>query len=125
IYTERNLKKNKDLPLDLIYNHDGFLRPCDKIKSKNGIPLFNYAADLIKDKNGKLWISSDRTQAPSGSGYALENRSILMQIMPEIFQGYHIRSLKSFFDKFHESLSAQAPENKVNPRIVILTPGTK
>lgn len=123
IYGKRELIKSGRLPLDLIYNHNGFLRACDGIKLPGEHQLFLYAADIGRDKDGKLWILNDRTQAPSGSGYALENRIVMSKVMPEGTQSYEIRKLTGFFNTLHQSLLAIAPKEIQNPRIVILTPG--
>jgi uncharacterized circularly permuted ATP-grasp superfamily protein/uncharacterized alpha-E superfamily protein len=123
IYGSRDLISNGALPLDLIYNHQGFIRPCNGISIPGSTQLFVYAADIARDKDGKLWILNDRTQAPSGSGYALENRSIMSKVMPELFNGYDVRKLTEYFNILHTSLMAVAPGGIPNPRIVILTPG--
>ena len=123
IYGKRELIKKGYLPLDLIYNHSGFLRACDGIKLPGQNQLFIYAVDIVRDKDGKLWVLNDRTQAPSGSGYALENRSVISRVMPEIFYNYKVRKLNGFFNTLHNSLLSIAPNGIQNPRIVILTPG--
>ena len=123
IYGKRELIKSGMLPLDLIYNHNGFLRACDGIKLPGLHQLFLYGADIGRDKHGKLWILNDRTQAPSGSGYALENRAVMSKVMSEISHSYEIRKLTGFFNTLHQSLLAIAPKGIQNPRIVILTPG--
>ncbi|MFL5731038.1 MAG: circularly permuted type 2 ATP-grasp protein, partial [Cytophagaceae bacterium] len=123
IYGKRELIKSGLLPLDLVYNHNGFLRACDGIRLPGPQQLFLYAADIGRDREGKLWILNDRTQAPSGSGYALENRIVMSKVMSEISHSYEIRKLTGFFNTLHQSLLSIAPRGIQNPRIVILTPG--
>ena len=71
IYGERKLIKTGLLPMELIYNHAGFLRPCSGIRLPGKHQLILYSADVAKSVEGKIWVVADRTQAPSGSGYAL------------------------------------------------------
>jgi uncharacterized circularly permuted ATP-grasp superfamily protein/uncharacterized alpha-E superfamily protein len=123
IYGKRTLIKEGHLPLELIYNHNGFLRPCDGVQIPGENQLLMYAADIAKDKDGRMWVMNDRTQAPSGSGYALENRSVMAKAIPEFLHGYQIRKLNDFFNSLLASLNAIAPHGIVNPRIVLLTPG--
>ena len=66
---------------------------------------------------------NDRTQAPSGAGYALENRIVLSRILPEAFRECRVHRLALFFRGLRESLRDTAPHNRDNPRIVLLTPG--
>ena len=125
IYGERNLIKKGILPMELIYNHAGFLRPCNGIKQPGKHRLILYAADIAKSTEGKLWVVNDRTQAPSGSGYALENRTTMTRVIPELFEGLKVRHLSPYFNALRNGLNEIAPQRNLNPRIVILTPGSK
>lgn len=123
IYGERKLIKNGLLPMDLVYNHAGFLRQCSGIKVKGKHSLILYSADMARSPDGKIWIVNERTQAPSGSGYALENRIAMTRILPELFSGLKVRQISPYFNALRTSLNEMAPHQKQNPRIVILTPG--
>jgi uncharacterized circularly permuted ATP-grasp superfamily protein/uncharacterized alpha-E superfamily protein len=125
IYGERNLLKKGILPMELIYNHAGFLRPCNGIKQPGKHRLILYSADIAKSTEGKLWVVNDRTQAPSGSGYALENRTTMTRVIPELFKGLKVRHLSPYFSALRNGLNEIAPQKNLNPRIVILTPGSK
>ncbi len=123
IYGERVLMKKGIIPPELIYSHPGFLRPCDKIKLPGNHQLTLYSADLSRGPDGKVWVIKDRAQAPSGMGYALENRSALSRVVPELFQQHQIAKLGRFFSSMMQALIEIAPQGKENPRIVLLTPG--
>jgi uncharacterized circularly permuted ATP-grasp superfamily protein/uncharacterized alpha-E superfamily protein len=125
IYGERNLIKQGILPMELIYNHVGFLRPCSGIKQTGQRQLILYSADIAKSVSGKIWVVNDRTQAPSGSGYALENRTTMTRVIPELFNGLKVRHLSPYFNALRSGLNEIAPRGNMNPRIVILTPGSK
>ncbi|CAN5474513.1 circularly permuted type 2 ATP-grasp protein [soil metagenome] len=123
IYGEQHLIKNGILPMDIIYNHRGFLRECCGIKLPGKHNLVMFAADMARSNDGKIWILNDRTQAPSGSGYALENRLAMARIVPELFNGLKVRRLSPYYNALRTSLTEIAPHQKQHPRIVILTPG--
>ena len=125
IYGERKLLKRGILPMELVYNHAGFLRPCNGIKQPGKHRLILYSADIAKSTEGKLWVVNDRTQAPSGSGYALENRTTMTRVIPELFNGLKVRHLSPYFSALRNGLNEIAPQKNLNPRIVILTPGSK
>jgi uncharacterized circularly permuted ATP-grasp superfamily protein/uncharacterized alpha-E superfamily protein len=125
IYGERNLIKKGILPIELIYNHTGFLRPCNGIRQPGKHQLILYSADIAKSTKGRLWVVNDRTQAPSGSGYALENRTTMTRVIPELFNGLKVRHLSPYFTALRNGLNEIAPHGNLNPRIVILTPGSK
>jgi uncharacterized circularly permuted ATP-grasp superfamily protein/uncharacterized alpha-E superfamily protein len=123
LYGPRELTKKNLLPHELVYNHGGFLRACDQVKLIGHHQLILYAADLARGPDQKMWVVSDRTQAPSGAGYALENRVAVSRVMPNIFRHSQARRLANFFKSMHSGLTAIAPPHAESPRIVILTPG--
>jgi uncharacterized circularly permuted ATP-grasp superfamily protein/uncharacterized alpha-E superfamily protein len=87
------------------------------------IHLFLHAVDLARAPNGQWWVLADRTQAPSGAGYALENRIVLSRILPDEFESSRVHRLASFFQTQRDTLRALAPRGRENPNIVLLTPG--
>jgi uncharacterized circularly permuted ATP-grasp superfamily protein/uncharacterized alpha-E superfamily protein len=111
------------LPPELVFPNPAFLRPCCHVPVPGDIHLHVYAADLARSPDGSWWVIADRTQAPSGAGYALENRLVSARVLPDVFRTAHIHRLATFFQTYKEALLALAPGHKENPRIVLLTPG--
>lgn len=123
IYGPRELIRKGLLPVDLLFNHSGFLRACDKIKIPGKHQLILYAADLARGPDNRMWVLGDRTQAPSGAGYALENRLAMSRVFPNIFRDTQVQRLDSFFQALRNGLQQIAPHNVDTPRVVVLTPG--
>ncbi|MFY7899381.1 MAG: circularly permuted type 2 ATP-grasp protein, partial [Chitinophagaceae bacterium] len=124
IYGEQNLIKKGYLPVELIYNHPGFLRECAGISMPWKRHLVLYSADIARSPDGRVWVISDRSQAPSGSGYALENRTAMARILPDLFKGIKVQQLSPYFNELQTALT-EVSYNKQNPRVVILTPGPR
>ncbi len=123
IYGKQTLLKKGLLPPELVFGHEGFLHPCVGALQKQKRYLTIYSANLARGPNGRMWVLDDRAQAPSGSGYALENRTVLTRVLPDIFRQTQVRRLSGFFKSLHKGLVEIAPHKKEDPRIVILTPG--
>lgn len=123
IYGKRELIKKGIIPFEVIFAHRGFLRECDQIEYKTAKQLLIHSADIARGPDGRMWVVNDRAQAPSGMGYALENRFSTSKMLPEIFQDINVEQASSFFKDFNQLLLTSAPSNKENPTIVILTPG--
>ncbi|MFT3936237.1 MAG: circularly permuted type 2 ATP-grasp protein [Chitinophagaceae bacterium] len=123
IYGNQELIKKGLLPMELVYNHAGFLRECHGIQQPGKHNLIFYAADIARGADGRIWVVNDRTQAPSGAGYALENRMAMARVLPEFFNGLKVRRLSTYFNALRNALTEIAPGKNQNPRIVILTPG--
>lgn len=96
---------------------------CDNIPLKTPQQLLVYSADMARGPDKRIWIVSDRTQSPSGMGYALENRLTIAKTIPDLFEALHVKKYSVFFNKLKEILKTASPKEKNNPFIVILTPG--
>jgi len=111
------------LPAELVWSNNGFLRACHGVKLPRDRWLHLYAADLIRTSDGRFEVLSDRTQSPSGAGYSLENRIALSRTIPAIFRQCNVKRLAPFFSALRETLRSLAPAGRINPRVVLLTPG--
>ncbi len=123
VYGPQALLRDGSLPPALVYANPGFWRPLHHIPVPNNTFLHLIAVDLARSADGQWWVLSDRTQAPSGAGYALENRIVLAETFPDLFREFQVKRLASFFRAFRENLINLAPSRTNNPRIVLLTPG--
>lgn len=107
------------LPAAVVAGSPDYLRPLHG--AANGGSLQLYAADLGRGPDGRWWVLGDRTQAPSGAGYALENRLALTRAFPDLFRTMNIERLAAFFQGFRAGLVASS--RRIEPRICLLTPG--
>jgi uncharacterized circularly permuted ATP-grasp superfamily protein/uncharacterized alpha-E superfamily protein len=123
IYGERKLIRRGLLPAELVYAHRGFLRPCVGAGPAWETPIHFYAADLVRGRDGALVVIADRTQAPSGAGYALENRIVIKRVFPSIYREANVHKLAAFFRTLRHSLSDLAQDLDDNPSIVVMSPG--
>jgi uncharacterized circularly permuted ATP-grasp superfamily protein/uncharacterized alpha-E superfamily protein len=124
VYGSRGrLLEQRLLPPELVFANPGYLRPCRGLPVPGDVHLHVYAADLARSPDGQWWVLADRTQAPSGAGYALENRIVLSRTLPEAFRTFHVRRLASYFRIYRDAMRRLAPSSSSSPRIVLLTPG--
>jgi uncharacterized circularly permuted ATP-grasp superfamily protein/uncharacterized alpha-E superfamily protein len=123
LYGPRNLIKKGVIPPELVFSHPGFLHPCVNIPMSGSRALTFYAADLIRDSNGQITVLSDRTQAPSGAGYALENRLVISRVLPSMFRDSHTHRLANFFRNVRHAINRMSPREGEEPNIVLLSPG--
>jgi uncharacterized circularly permuted ATP-grasp superfamily protein/uncharacterized alpha-E superfamily protein len=123
LYGPQRLLRDGLLPPELVYANPAFLRPCHGVTLPGDVSLHVYAADLARAPDGTFWVIADRTQAPSGAGYALENRIVISRTLPEIFRECRVQRLAAFFGTLRDTLRGLALRHRENPRIVLLTPG--
>lgn len=123
VYGPQQLLARNLLPPALVQGHPGYLRPLHGARPAGGRRLHIAAFDLARDAAGAWWIVTQRTQAPSGLGYLLENRLIISRLFPEAFRDLHVQRLGATYRALLESLVTMAPAGASEPRIVLLTPG--
>ena len=123
LYGRQRLLHEGALPPSLVLGNPAFLRPCHGIRPPNDIHVHLLAVDLARSPDGEWRVLADRTQAPSGAGYTLENRIVLSRSLPEAFRDCQVQRLASFFRAHRDALKALAPTSRDNPRVVLLTPG--
>src|SRR3954471_9467395 len=121
LYGPQRLLAEGLVPAELPFGHPNYLWPCQGLQPAGGTWLHTYAADLARAPDGRWWLLADRTQAPSGAGYALENREILEQVHPELIPDMAVRRVRGFFSGLRAALLGAAGDEE--PLAVILTPG--
>jgi uncharacterized circularly permuted ATP-grasp superfamily protein/uncharacterized alpha-E superfamily protein len=121
LYGEGRLVAEGAIPAAAIAGSPEFLRPVCGIKPPGGRYLSLYAADVGRGPDGRWWVLGDRTQAPSGAGYALENRLVLSRAFATLYKSMNVERVAPFFEAFRDALRASADRDE--PRIGLLTPG--
>jgi uncharacterized circularly permuted ATP-grasp superfamily protein/uncharacterized alpha-E superfamily protein len=123
LYGPRRTIAEGVVPPEVFLAHPNLLRACAGLEPPGGRFLHFYAADLARTPEGTMRVMADRTQAPAGAGYALENRIVLGRVLPEAFRDSNTQRLALFYRTLRETLAALAPHGVLNPRIVLLTAG--
>ncbi len=121
LYGSQKLLANGRFPAELLYANPAFLRPLVGVRVPAHSYLHMLAVDLARSPDGQWWVLSDRTQAPSGSGYALENRTIVSDVLPDIFRNSNVLRLAPFFRAQRDALaslsqSQQSAHRAADPR---------
>ena len=120
-YGPATLVREGRLPAAVIAGNPEFLRPLVGVAPPGGAYLRFYAVDVGRSPAGHWWVLGDRTQAPSGAGYALENRLALSRAMPDVYRELKVERLAPFFQAFQAELSALNRQD--DSRVCVLTPG--
>ncbi|MGG7516838.1 circularly permuted type 2 ATP-grasp protein [Allorhizobium undicola] len=121
IYSENRLVQQGFLPPQLVASNSEFLRPLVGVKPADGHYLHFCAFEIGRGPDGNWWVLADRTQAPSGAGFALENRVATARAFSDIYAETHVHRLASFFGAFRDAL--QAHKHSTEDRIAVLSPG--
>ncbi|WP_229053737.1 circularly permuted type 2 ATP-grasp protein [Aeromicrobium sp. Leaf350] len=122
LYGPQTLLSSRVIPPELVFGHAGFLRelrggPVDQH------PLLVSASDVTRTATGDWQVLADRTGAPSGIGYAMENRRVISRVVPELYRGAGLHRVAPFFQAVRAAMIDAAPGEASDPRVVLLSPG--
>ncbi|WP_129775746.1 circularly permuted type 2 ATP-grasp protein [Peristeroidobacter soli] len=122
LYGPQRLLQEGTVPAEIAFGHPNYLWPCHGAVPRGGRWLYMYAADLARSPDGRWWVLSDRTQTPSGPGYALENRRIVSRVLSDTLDDLNVRPLSGAFASLRDGLLANVEDSEM-PLAVVLTPG--
>ena len=123
IYHGQKIVKEGLIPADLILSAKGFLLPCVGLMPPQGVWCHITGTDLVRDRDGQLYVLEDNLRCPSGVSYVLENRQVLKRAFPQVFEVSRIRPVDDYPSRLLDMLQALAPGQRMSPTVVVLTPG--
>ncbi|MBM81215.1 MAG: hypothetical protein CMJ78_11560 [Planctomycetaceae bacterium] len=123
LFGDQHLLRQNIIPAEILFGHPGFQRAYHNLQLSGVHRITLYAADVARSHDGRWWISGDRTHAPAGLGFALENRVIASRVLPTAYRAINVMRLAPFFSQLRQTLRDSAQRFKENPRIVLLTRG--
>jgi uncharacterized circularly permuted ATP-grasp superfamily protein/uncharacterized alpha-E superfamily protein len=121
IYGEQHLLRRGIVPAQLVLGHPQYLRSLQNVRPQGGVHVHLYSADLTRAHDGSWTVLASRSDVPTGLGYALENRIVVNQTLPELFGELGVQRLAPFFRDFRAAVSGLARD--AGDHAVLLTPG--
>ena len=125
LYGPQKSLTDRLIPSNWLFSHPAFRRVFHGQQLTNDTYLHFYAADLARAPDGKWWVVADRTDAPLGIGFALENRIVTSRMLPKAISKFKVERLAPFFLSMQQALRELSPGHRENPRIVLLSHGPK
>ncbi len=125
VYGRQTMLQSSKMHPYLVFSNPAFLRPCHGLLPPRQSHIQLYSADLARSPDGSWWVLSDRVEAASGLGYALENRMLMSRIFPKAIWQSDILSLQPFVHKFCQHIESLAATSSDQPNIALLTAGPK
>ncbi len=125
LYGDQRLLAEGVVPAAVVLGHAGFLRAVARPSAVDPRPLVLSATDLGRDAHGEWVVLGDRAQAPSGIGYAMENRRVISRVLPEFYRQAQLHRMEPYFWALRSALMQSAESDLADPRVVVLSPGTQ
>ncbi|EPX75892.1 circularly permuted type 2 ATP-grasp protein [Salipiger mucosus] len=121
LYGPGELVRNGHLPAELVARNPEWLRPIVGAEPRSGHFLHMLAFEIGRSPDGSWFVLGDRTQAPSGTGFALENRMATGRVFHDFFPDANVERLAGFFRAARDAINGLRGDE--NARAAILTPG--
>jgi uncharacterized circularly permuted ATP-grasp superfamily protein len=123
VYHAQCIVKDGVFPLEVIGSSRNFRPNCIGVNPPQGVWAHICGTDLVRDKDGIVYVLEDNLRVPSGVSYMIENRQVVKRVMPELFESNSILAVDDYPAALHEMLASLAPRRQALPEIVVLTPG--
>lgn len=123
LYGPRRALTSSILPPQLLFGHPGYIRAAQGIENPGRHQLFMHGCDVSRAADGSFMVNADWTQAPSGAGYALADRRIVANALPDVYERVGPRPISPFAQALRLALIDAAPETSEDPVVVVLSPG--
>jgi len=124
LYNEQRVVKAGVFPAELLASSKNYLQACRGVRPKFGVWAHICGTDLVRDKDGKVYVLEDNLRIPSGVSYMLENRAVTKRVFPELFAEQKILPVDGYPGRLYAMLQSMAPDSVPTPKIVLLTPGS-
>lgn len=123
LYHDQKIIKEGILPEELLKDSKNFRPQCIGVNPPYAVWAHICGSDLVRDKDGKMYVLEDNLRVPSGVSYMLENRHVMKRVFPEVFDDYNILPVNEYPLQLYETLASLSPRKIAEPQIVVLTPG--
>jgi uncharacterized circularly permuted ATP-grasp superfamily protein len=123
IYGDQRIVRDGVVLEPVIHSARSYRPACVGLKPPCGIWCHITGADLVRDRDGEIYVLEDHLRCPSGVSYVLENRQVMKRTFPQLFEGSPIRPVEDYPSRLLEMLESIAPAGVTSPRVVLLTPG--
>ncbi|SFB79021.1 Uncharacterized conserved protein, circularly permuted ATPgrasp superfamily [Marinospirillum celere] len=123
LYQDQKIVKDGVFPQEILAESANFRPQCVGIRPMHQTWAHICGSDLVRDKDGTLYVLEDNLRVPSGVSYMLENRNVTKRILPDLFATGNIQPVDDYCSQLYEMLAYMSPRPGDDPQIVVLTPG--
>lgn len=123
LYNDQRALRDKIVPEEMILSSPQYRAPCQGIHPPLGIWAHVCGSDLVRDKDGTIYVLEDNLRVPSGVSYMLTNRMVMKRVFPELFENQTILPVDGYPAQLFDTLASVAPRSAESPLVVVLSPG--
>jgi uncharacterized circularly permuted ATP-grasp superfamily protein len=123
IYHHQKILKDGVIPAEIVNAASSFRKQCIGLNPPDGVWCHITGTDLVRDRDGQIYVLEDNLRCPSGVSYVLQNRVVMKRTFPQVFESSRIRPVDDYPSRLRDLLESLVPATVESPRVVVLTPG--
>ena len=123
LYHQQKIINDGVFPREVLDKSKNFRPQCVDIDPPLNIWAHICGSDLVRDRDGTIYVLEDNLRVPSGVSYMLENRLVTKRVFPELFESYAPLPVDDYPTRLYETLAALSPRKTKRPAVAVLTPG--
>src|ERR1700737_4443464 len=123
VYHGQKIVKDGVIPAEIIRTASSYRKQCVDMNPPGGVWCHITGTDLVRDRDGQIYVLEDNLRCPSGVSYVLQNRVVMKRTFPQVFESSRIRPVDDYPSRLRDMLESLAPATARSPRVVVLTPG--
>ena len=123
LYNKQQVVKDGVFPLEVLAGAKNFRKQCKDMTPRFGVWVHVCGTDLLRDRDGTVYVLEDNLRVPSGVSYMLENRQLMKRLFPELFESSHILPVDDYPTRLYDTLAVLSPRQEIRPVVAVLTPG--
>jgi uncharacterized circularly permuted ATP-grasp superfamily protein len=123
IYNEQRIIRDGIFPAELLEGSTNYRPQCKGFSPRFKVWAHICGSDLVRDKDGTMYVLEDNLRVPSGVSYMMENRLVMKRVFPELFEQVSIDPVDNYPSQLYDMLASLSPRPGDAPEIVVMTPG--
>ena len=123
VYHDQKIVAAGVIPLEVVRSSDGYREACAGLAPPGGVWCHITGTDLVRDRDGTVYVLEDNLRCPSGVSNVIENRDVMKETFPKVFEGLAVRPVVDYPGRLGALLEDLAPKGPARPTVVVLTPG--
>src|ERR1700730_18258086 len=123
VYHDQKIIKDGVIPAEIVRTASSFRKQCIGLNPPDGVWCHITGTDLVRDRDGQIYVLEDNLRCPSGVSYVLQNRVVMKRTFPQVFEWSRIRPVDDYPGRLRDLLESLSPDSVEWPRVVVLTPG--
>ncbi len=123
IYHDQKILRNGIIPRGLVLGNANFRPEMMGLDVPLGVYVHINGTDIVRDQEGRFLVLEDNARTPSGVSYVIENRHMMLRVLPDLAGGIRLRGVDEYGARLRQALAEAAPAGIIDPQVVLLSPG--